>query len=345
MGDTTAHGGLIVVGAPTVLIGGTPAARVGDQHTCPMVNPGTPPPPHVGGPIVMGSATVMICGAPAARMGDMCQCSGPPDSIVGGCPTVLIGDAGPAGAGTPGGGGSAAGEAGAEAETVETAEGHYLDVKFVDSAGLPISGVTYRIETPEGETVEGNLTGRIHLSDVPEGDYTIHLMTFTRVEWEKDSAREGEPVKMIAEGVGFPDDATAEFQVWERDLRRADRLRETITDVPVKDGKAEAEWRYQYWEDEDTDTGGYSQPSYYFVVRIGSCTARSGTLGYRDCIELQLNNDDGSPAADEPYEVYLPNGEVRRGRLDGDGSAKITNVPPGPWDVRFPERAVTDEEH
>jgi uncharacterized Zn-binding protein involved in type VI secretion len=91
MGDMTAHGGSIVAGFPTVLIGGQPAARMGDMHVCPMVTPGTPPIPHVGGPIVMGSATVLIGGQPAARMGDMATCVGPPDSIVAGCPTVLIG--------------------------------------------------------------------------------------------------------------------------------------------------------------------------------------------------------------------------------------------------------------
>ncbi len=92
MGDMTAHGGSIVVGFPTVLIGGQPAARLGDMHACPMVTPGTPPIPHVGGPITMGSATVLIGGQPAARVGDMATCTGPPDSIVPpGCPTVLIG--------------------------------------------------------------------------------------------------------------------------------------------------------------------------------------------------------------------------------------------------------------
>ena len=50
MGDATAHGGTIVAGCPTVLIGGQPAARLGDMHTCPMQTPGTPPIPHVGGP-------------------------------------------------------------------------------------------------------------------------------------------------------------------------------------------------------------------------------------------------------------------------------------------------------
>ncbi|MBC7238177.1 MAG: PAAR domain-containing protein [Chloroflexi bacterium] len=91
MGDPTAHGGVIVGGLPTVLIGGQPAARMGDMHTCPMVTPGTPPVPHVGGPILTGSATVLIGGQPAARVGDTATCTGPPDSIVSGCPTVLIG--------------------------------------------------------------------------------------------------------------------------------------------------------------------------------------------------------------------------------------------------------------
>ncbi len=89
MGDNTAHGGVIVKGEPTVLIGNQPAARVSDMHTCPMV---TGVVPHVGGPILPpGSTTVLINMLPAARMGDMATCTGPPDTIIKGEPTVLIG--------------------------------------------------------------------------------------------------------------------------------------------------------------------------------------------------------------------------------------------------------------
>ena len=89
MGDSMAHGGVITVGFPMVLIGGQPAARVGDLHVCPMV---TGVVPHVGGPILPpGSPTVLIGGMPAARMGDQAVCTGPPDAIVAGCPTVIIG--------------------------------------------------------------------------------------------------------------------------------------------------------------------------------------------------------------------------------------------------------------
>ena len=69
---------------------GKPAARVGDMHTCPLVNPG--PVPHVGGPIIgPGVPTVLIGGMPAAVIGDMATCTGPPDSIAMGSTGVLIG--------------------------------------------------------------------------------------------------------------------------------------------------------------------------------------------------------------------------------------------------------------
>ena len=64
--------------APTVLIGGLPAARVGDSLVC--VGPTDT--------IVKGSATVIISGMPAARLGDNCAHGG---VIVAGLPTVIIG--------------------------------------------------------------------------------------------------------------------------------------------------------------------------------------------------------------------------------------------------------------
>lgn len=71
-------GPIIGPGAPTVLIGGLPAARVGDLCSC------TGPPAA----IVNGSGTVFIGGMPAARVGDTTAHGG---TIVSGSPTVLIG--------------------------------------------------------------------------------------------------------------------------------------------------------------------------------------------------------------------------------------------------------------
>lgn len=65
-----------------------PAARVGDHHTCPLYDGKSP---HVGGPVSAGSRTVLIGGRPAARVGDQCVCAGPPDMIARGSATVRIG--------------------------------------------------------------------------------------------------------------------------------------------------------------------------------------------------------------------------------------------------------------
>ena len=158
VGDSTAHGGVITgPGCPTVLIGGMPAATLGDMHVCPMVTPAPAPVPHVGGPISgPGCPTVLIGGKPAAVMGDMAVCAGPPSTIIMGCMTVLIGTGGGGGGGGGAGGSPAAAAATASAalakanevpETEET-ETHYLDVKFVDKAGLPLDGISHEVENP-----------------------------------------------------------------------------------------------------------------------------------------------------------------------------------------------------
>lgn len=71
---------------------GSPAARLTDMHVCPMVTPGLPPIPHVGGPVTgPGVPVVLISNLPAAVLGDICVCTGPPDTIVKGSATVMIG--------------------------------------------------------------------------------------------------------------------------------------------------------------------------------------------------------------------------------------------------------------
>jgi uncharacterized Zn-binding protein involved in type VI secretion len=84
--------------APTVLIGGKPAAVVGSN--------GVNVPPHVGlhpsdphlvpamqkGTVVSGVPTVLIEGKPAATTGSTCtMCFGLPGTLVGSAAAVLIG--------------------------------------------------------------------------------------------------------------------------------------------------------------------------------------------------------------------------------------------------------------
>lgn len=67
-----------------------PAARVSDMHTCPMVTGVVPH--VGGPILPPGCPTVMIGGLPAARVGDMATCVGPPDVIALGSMTVLVGN-------------------------------------------------------------------------------------------------------------------------------------------------------------------------------------------------------------------------------------------------------------
>src|SRR5690349_5815551 len=71
-------GPVLPPGAPTVHIGGMPAAVAGGMATC--VGPPDP--------LVPGPCTVMIGGQPALRMGDV---TGHGGTITLGCPTVLLG--------------------------------------------------------------------------------------------------------------------------------------------------------------------------------------------------------------------------------------------------------------
>jgi uncharacterized Zn-binding protein involved in type VI secretion len=66
-----------------------PAARLSDMHVCPMFN--GPVPHVGGPITGPGTPTVMIGGMPAAVVGDMAVCVGPPDSIIQGSTTVMIG--------------------------------------------------------------------------------------------------------------------------------------------------------------------------------------------------------------------------------------------------------------
>src|SRR5262249_20181437 len=101
--DRTQHGPpLNGAGAPTVKIGHRNAWRVGDFHSCSMMNappPAGPGTPHGGGAVLKGSFTGLMGMQPAARQTDIVlePAAIPPpmppnNMITGGANKVLIGD-------------------------------------------------------------------------------------------------------------------------------------------------------------------------------------------------------------------------------------------------------------
>ncbi len=347
VGDSTAHGGTVVgPGAPTVLIGGKPAAVMGDMTVCPLVNPGTPPPPHVGGPIMATGMMVLIAGKPAARMGDTATCAGPPDSLIMGEMMVLIGDGG-------GGGGAGAGSSSktsvsdkvAEAETRETGK---LTVSFVDKAGKKVTGVAFKVADSANDIESavkkqeagklkrsGKLTGDIEESGLEKGaQMSVGIQAITSAVWSKTKVKAKETVKIASKVAGIADDSPAAITVFVRDGNFADKAL-TMMEAKVNNGEIECEWipevnrdMLKIQEDKENSTF-FSAPLYFFKVECAGHALKSGMLQIVDDFEVTIVDDQGNAIANRPYQVILPSGEVREGTLDSSGKATIKDVPPG----------------
>ena len=268
LGDPTAHGGAITSGNPTVLIGGRPAATVGDAHVCPVCSPG----PHVGGPVLGGAPTVLIGGRPAARVGDPCACAAPaPDVVVSGEPTVLIGGASGA---SPAAAAAAASAFGATARAGTPGLGAVADplspwvgAGYVDAAGRPVTGWDYRAASGGGAASGGAREGQVGTGGqvwldalAGDGPVGVGLVGVYGCRWAKDEARVGEAVAVSARCVGIEDGALALFEVW-RETATSDGTasREKVWEVMgrVEGGRVEAVRPFVFAWPEAEDRGNH----------------------------------------------------------------------------------------
>jgi uncharacterized Zn-binding protein involved in type VI secretion len=169
-----------------------PAARVNDNHICPMQTPAIIPIPHVGGPILgPGVPNVLIEGIPASVVGDVCVCVGPPSAVMKGsmgvliagraaarvgdptmhggtilppgAPTVIIGEQG-SGSGAPKPGAAAAGGRD-DASKLGEAKSVFIEVLLKDKGGFGVANTVFQLETPDGQIIrsvtDGNGLGRV----------------------------------------------------------------------------------------------------------------------------------------------------------------------------------------
>ena len=163
-----------------------PAARLGDNHICPMQTPAVVPIPHVGGPITgPGVPNVMIEGMPAAVVGDVCLCVGPPSAIMKGsagvliagraaarvgdptmhggnilppgAPTVLIGETG-SGNSKPVVANVAEGDD-PEGSSGSTPKTTWLEIQMNDRGGFGVANTRFRLESPDGQIIHGVTDG------------------------------------------------------------------------------------------------------------------------------------------------------------------------------------------
>jgi len=168
-------------------------------------------------------------------------------------------------------------------------------------------------------------------------------VTITNAQWSEQEARRGDILELTADVEGAPDGTEAIIEIYEHD---ADEAHDFITrfSAEVENGRTEAQWAYEYHEDVDEVPSdwqvedGYSPPEYFFKVIIGTSKGESGLLEFKDWIEINVLNSDGSPVADEEYIIHLPDGSERQGQLNSEGYAREEDVPPGDYIVTFPNR-------
>jgi hypothetical protein len=240
------------------------------------------------------------------------------------------------------------GEPGPKAEGL-----HWIEYKFVDSAGNPVTGVPFEFTGPDDSSFKSMLTkdGVVKRGGfADEGECNVKLFVVHNAKWSTDSAEVGDEVELTADVEGYEDGTPAALEVWAKDVDGADNFITKI-ETSVDGAKVHAKWTYGHPEGSgETDAAeekpGYSAPEYYFIAGVRDSKARSGLLGFKYWIELRLKNAQGNPIANEKYRVVFASGETREGTLDRSGYAKIKDVPCGAWDVVLPDidRAIESED-
>ncbi len=186
IGDQTSHGGSIIgPGVPMVLIGGKPAAVLGDMQVCPLVS-GTVP--HASTPFLPpGSPMVLIGGKPALTQGN----ATPPPcgaTILMGCPTVIIGTnppvVAPLVAKMATGVQNGHDNRNTDSQKQEEKKG-WLELELKDNTGEPVGNEKYRVQTSDGEVKEGFTDGNgfARIDNIAPGSCKVGFPNLDETTW------------------------------------------------------------------------------------------------------------------------------------------------------------------
>ncbi len=169
----------IVAGSPTVFISGRMAARVGDSTA------------H-GGAIAMGAATVLIgdmgggAGTPAGATMKSARNEGKAFTQMScAAKTANSGAAGGNAARTSAGGAPAA-PAGSNAPSDPTRKKTWVEIELLDDNGKPVKHERYRIVTPDAQKHEGFLDdkGLARVDDIDPGTCVISFPDLDGQSWK-----------------------------------------------------------------------------------------------------------------------------------------------------------------
>ncbi len=174
------------------------------------------------------------------------------------------------------------------------------------------------------------------------------------LKWSAKEARRGDVLTLSADTNGLRDHEEVTVIIYEYDR---DSAHDKIVELPatVMDKRIELQWEFEYHEDtdeiatqEELDKYGkkYNPPEYFFTVKVEDtefgAKQELGLLEFKDWIEVELVDENGNPMVNEEYVLHLPDGQKRRGTLDGNGYSKEEQIPPGRVVVEFPN---SDSEH
>jgi hypothetical protein len=227
-----------------------------------------------------------------------------------------------------------------------------LKIEFTDQSGKTLGNYS---DTMSGNRFAANITVPANAKDalyanvkLPKHGLSMKSgplivlppVQITNAKWDKPEASRGDILKLTADVKGVPDGTEALIEIWEHD---ADGAHDFVTKFPVlvKNKKVEAEWEFEYYEDTDDiptaeeSERGYRAPEYFFRVKVGEVSAESGLVEFKDWIEIELQNLNGNPIEGEDYELYLPDGQKRKGKLNQQGLIKEDNLPSGPYRIEF----------
>ncbi|MCO5170823.1 MAG: hypothetical protein M9894_31225 [Planctomycetes bacterium] len=171
---------------------------------------------------------------------------------------------------------------------------------------------------------------------------TLRIGRRAAARWERTSARAGEAVRALAEGL--PADGPVVVRVWEHDVEGAHDL---VDELPAeaRGGRVEAAWIAR-WVDDDDDWGAryellgeaWSGPEYFFEVTGVGAHVRSGheperLLRLAAAIDEAYVGPDGAPLAGAAFSITLADGSTREGALDGQGRLLLDDAILGPFVV------------
>jgi len=177
---------------------------------------------------------------------------------------------------------------------------------------------------------------------------TIKRRSLRNLRWSVDAARADDELELFGEASGFKDGAEVNWAIWQYDAKGSDKKVIDLKPTTVAAETIRQKWKYVTAEESDDDTTPHSPVEYFFEAKITvdgeEYAAKSGFLGYRDWIEIDLADPDGAPFRGEPYVIYLADGSRRKGVLDEEGKAVERGLPGGPVRVEFPGLAETDDD-